>query len=84
MSFEDEKLVLANNVLKDMEKRCTNNTSWLKNVSRVFGYAQNSQSQSLSAYWENQIILADSNVLLGILIFLQNDLSGKDAYGGWC
>ncbi|XP_049816971.1 tetratricopeptide repeat protein 39C-like isoform X4 [Aethina tumida] len=87
MSFEDEKLVLANNVLKDMEKRCTNNTSWLKNVSRVFGYAQNSQSQSLSAYWENQIILADSNVLLGILIFLQNDLSGKDAYGmfkgGW-
>lgn len=38
MTFEDEKLQEAMQVLKDMEKRCAQDMGWMKTVkNKVFG-----------------------------------------------
>jgi hypothetical protein len=38
MTFEEEKLQEAMQVLKDMEKRCAHDMGWIKTVkSKVFG-----------------------------------------------
>jgi hypothetical protein len=40
MTFEDEKLQEAMQVLKDMEKRCAQDMGWMKTVkNKVFGAA---------------------------------------------
>nr|CAH7769322.1 unnamed protein product [Callosobruchus chinensis] len=85
MSYEEEKLTKAIQVLKDLEKRCATQSGWLKQVTqRVFSFSQvdSKSEQSLAEQLETQIILADSQVCIAILTFLQQDLS---AYlkGGW-
>ncbi|VEN47481.1 unnamed protein product [Callosobruchus maculatus] len=86
MSYEEEKLTKAIQVLKDLEKRCATQSGWLKQVTqRVFSFSQQVDSkseQSLAEQLETQIILADSQVCIAILTFLQQELS---AYlkGGW-
>ncbi|XP_066253168.1 uncharacterized protein [Euwallacea similis] len=84
MSFEDEKLTKAILILREVEKRCTTQNSWFKSISqKVFGSSTDSTaSQSLAEQLEAQIILADSQVCLAILTFLQQDLSGYFK-GGW-
>ncbi|XP_076270599.1 tetratricopeptide repeat protein 39C-like isoform X1 [Rhynchophorus ferrugineus] len=82
MSFEEEKLAKAISVLKEVEKRCTNQNGWLKSISqKVFG-GSNDNTQTLTEQLETQIILADSQVCLAILTFLQQDISGYFK-GGW-
>ncbi|XP_066139860.1 tetratricopeptide repeat protein 39C-like [Euwallacea fornicatus] len=84
MSFEDEKLTKAILILREVEKRCTTQNGWFKSISqKVFGSSSDSAaSQSLAEQLEAQIILADSQVCLAILTFLQQDLSGYFK-GGW-
>ncbi|KAF2893225.1 hypothetical protein ILUMI_12944 [Ignelater luminosus] len=80
MTFEDDKLNVATAALKEMERRCATDTGWLKSVkSRVFG---SETTLSAAEHLECQIILADSQVCLAILTFLQQDLSGY-LKGGW-
>lgn len=80
MCFEDDKLSLALNILKEAEKRCSCERSWLKSVKlRMFG---NEMEESLADYLESQIILADSLIFIATLTFLQQDLSGYFK-GGW-
>lgn len=80
MTFEDDKLNLATAALKEMERRCATDTGWLKSMkSKVFG---SETCLSAAEHLECQIILADSQVCLAILTFLQQDLSGY-LKGGW-
>ncbi|ENN75984.1 tetratricopeptide repeat protein 39C isoform X2 [Dendroctonus ponderosae] len=82
MSFEEEKLSKAIVVLKEVEKRCTAQTGWFKSISqKVFG-SSIENAQTLADQLETQIILADSQVCLAIITFLQQDLSGYFK-GGW-
>ncbi|XP_030754326.1 tetratricopeptide repeat protein 39C-like isoform X1 [Sitophilus oryzae] len=82
MSFEEEKLTKAILVLREVEKRCTTENGWFKSISqKVFG-GSTDNTQSISDQMETQIILADSQVCLAILTFLQQDISGYFK-GGW-
>ncbi|XP_023310382.1 tetratricopeptide repeat protein 39C-like [Anoplophora glabripennis] len=75
MSFEEDKLNLAISTLKDVEKRCVAETGWLRQmIPRVFGRSE--PPKPLAEQLETQIILADSQVCIGILTFLQQDFSG--------
>ncbi|RZC32640.1 tetratricopeptide repeat protein 39C-like [Asbolus verrucosus] len=80
MTFEDDKLNLATSVLKEVERKCTSETGWFKSVKKVFGTSD--IHRSLAESLETQIILADSQVCLAILTFLQQDISGYFK-GGW-
>ncbi|XP_063917509.1 tetratricopeptide repeat protein 39C-like isoform X2 [Zophobas morio] len=79
MTFEEDKLNLATSVLKEVERKCTSENGWFKSMKKAFGSSDNS---SLAQTLETQIILADSQVCLAILTFLQQDISGYFK-GGW-
>lgn len=79
MTFEDDKLQLATCVLKEVERKCTAENGWFKSVKKAFG---NNDNTTLAESLETQIILADSQVCLAILTFLQQDISGYFK-GGW-
>ncbi|KAK4874861.1 hypothetical protein RN001_014221 [Aquatica leii] len=80
MTLEDDKLNLALIALKETERRCYADNGWLKTVkSKVFGIES---CLSVAENLENQIIIADTQVCMAILIFLQQDVSGIFK-GGW-
>ncbi|XP_067006614.2 tetratricopeptide repeat protein 39C [Anabrus simplex] len=82
MTFEEEKLQESLQTLKDMEKRCAQDIGWLKAMrNKVFGNDPNDE-RNLAEKLEEQIILADSQVCVALLTFLQQDLSGY-VKGGW-
>lgn len=74
MTFEEDKLNLATIVLRDVERRCSSESGWLKSVKKAF--SSNEEPIGLCESLETQIILADSQVCLAILTFLQQDISG--------
>lgn len=79
MSFEEDKLNQALCYLKEAEKKCSVDSGWLNSLrAKVIG----SDLPNLGQQLESQIILADSYVLIAILTFLQQDLSGYFR-GGW-
>ncbi|KAJ4443041.1 tetratricopeptide repeat protein 39C-like [Periplaneta americana] len=82
MTFEDEKLQESLQTLRDMEKRCAQDIGWLKAVrNKMFGTdspSERAQAEKL----EEQIILADSQVCVALLTFLQQDLTSY-VKGGW-
>ncbi|XP_071444935.1 tetratricopeptide repeat protein 39C-like [Hetaerina americana] len=81
MSFEEEKLQVSLQTLRDMEKRCANDIGWLKVMrNKVFG--SSNSNRNAAEHLEQQIILADSQVCVALLTFLQQDLSGY-VKGGW-
>ncbi|KAJ8971625.1 hypothetical protein NQ314_000608 [Rhamnusium bicolor] len=82
MSFEEEKLAKAIGMLKEVEKRCATESGWLKQVTKVFGGPERTGPKSLAEQLETQIILADSQVCIAILTFLQQEISGYFK-GGW-
>ncbi|KAJ8957402.1 hypothetical protein NQ318_004882 [Aromia moschata] len=83
MSFEEDKLSTSISVLKEVEKRCATENGWLRHVTnKVFGSADPKPQRSLAEQLETQIILADSQVCIAILTFLQQDISGYFK-GGW-
>ncbi|XP_045476540.1 tetratricopeptide repeat protein 39C-like [Harmonia axyridis] len=80
MSFEEEKLTKAITTLKEVERRC-NTKGWFKIVrNKMFGSTE--EEPLLTETLETQIILADSQVCLAILVFLQQDISGY-LKAGW-
>ncbi|GJQ72424.1 hypothetical protein Trydic_g3502 [Trypoxylus dichotomus] len=80
MTFEDDKLALALQMLKDLERKCSSGMSWMRSVkSRVFGSVD---TVPYAEQLENQVILADSYVFAATLTFLQQDISGYFR-GGW-
>lgn len=80
MTFEDDKLSVALACLKETEKRCATQTGWLKSMkTKVFG-AESTVSRADNL--ETQIILADSQLCIATLTFLQQDIAGYFK-GGW-
>ncbi|XP_022916644.1 tetratricopeptide repeat protein 39C-like isoform X2 [Onthophagus taurus] len=75
MSFEEDKIKICLDSMKELEKKCTTqcSSSWLKAVkSKVFGSGYGCTQREL----ECQIILADIQVFFAMLTFLQQDISG--------
>lgn len=84
----------AQTMLRDLEQRCTTNSTWLQSIkSMIFrgagsgggGSDLNStheQQSSLAERLENQIILADVHLCSAILTFLTQDISGM-MRGSW-
>ncbi|KAG7209648.1 hypothetical protein KM043_011294 [Ampulex compressa] len=81
MTFEDDNLLQAIMLLKDMERECASEIGWLKSMrTRVFR-AEESGKEYVTRL-ERQIVLADSQVCSAILTFLQQELTGY-VRGGW-
>lgn len=79
MTFEDDKLNLTLTTLRELERRCTLGSGIFRSFKNLFGSTQNfSYADNL----ETQIILADSQLCISILTFLQQDISGYFK-GGW-
>ncbi|XP_075230787.1 tetratricopeptide repeat protein 39C-like [Lycorma delicatula] len=79
MTFEDDMLGEAMAALRDIEHRCAQDIGWIKTVrNKVFGSPEKDEAARL----EEQIILADSQVCIALLTFLQQDVSGY-MRGGW-
>lgn len=84
MSFEEDRLNKALTTLREVERKCTSEDSWLKTVTyRVFGgSSSNNCSKTYAEQLETQIILADSQVCIATLTFLQQDITGY-LKGSW-
>ncbi|KAI5698075.1 hypothetical protein M8J75_001344 [Diaphorina citri] len=79
MTFEEDKLNECMAELRALERRCASDIGWLKSMrNKVFGET----TQSLTDRLETQIILADTQVSIAILTFLQQDIAGY-VKGGW-
>lgn len=79
LSFEEDKILLALTMLRETEKQCAGEMGWLKNVkTKMFG--QN--TQTLADRLESQIILADTQVCVALVTFLQQEFTGF-LKGGW-
>ncbi|XP_058059382.1 tetratricopeptide repeat protein 39C-like isoform X2 [Anopheles bellator] len=81
ISWETEKMNEAQARLRELEKQCAGDVGWLKSVrSKLFG--SNVAQKTLIESLEEQIILADSQLCLAILVSLSQDISGF-MKGGW-
>lgn len=80
MTFEEDKLNVALNSLHDLERRCTLGSGVFKTFKNLF--ASTNQNSTQADNLETQIILADSQLCISILTFLQQDLTGYFK-GGW-
>lgn len=79
MTFEDDKLSLALNSLRELERRCTLGSGIFKTFKNLF---VSNQEFSYVDQLETQLILADSQLCISILTFLQQDITGYFK-GGW-
>lgn len=71
----------AQSRLRELEKQCAGDVGWLKSVrSKLFGSSE--PRKSLTETLEEQIILADSQLCLAILVSLGQDIGGF-VKGGW-
>uniref|UniRef100_A0AAG5D4L0 Tetratricopeptide repeat protein 39C n=1 Tax=Anopheles atroparvus TaxID=41427 RepID=A0AAG5D4L0_ANOAO len=81
ISWETERMNEAQTRLRELEKQCAGEVGWLKSVrSKLFGPCDT--RKTLTETLEEQIILADSQLCLAILVSLSQDISGF-MKGGW-
>lgn len=80
MTFEDDKLNLALSSLHELERQCTLGSGIFMSFKNLF--VTSPQTFSYADNLETQIILADSQLCISILTFLQQDFSGYFK-GGW-
>lgn len=78
-----DKIQDAQNILLKLEKECeTTNNGWLKLTrsnsqnESIAGHDSAIEMQQYVIYLEEQIILADTQLCLGILTFLMQDYKG--------
>lgn len=62
-------------MLRDLEKHCTSDNSWIKTV-RVKLFGNSVPPKTLAQTLEEQIILADSQLCISILVGLTQDIGG--------
>ncbi|XP_071553019.1 tetratricopeptide repeat protein 39C-like [Panulirus ornatus] len=85
MSFEEEKVNHSMETLRSMERRCGGGENgWFSSVKSIVMGTRNGQEQEEEpgSQLEQQVILADCQVLLAILTFLQQEI-GSYVKGGW-
>ncbi|XP_055638379.1 tetratricopeptide repeat protein 39C-like [Toxorhynchites rutilus septentrionalis] len=81
ISWETEKMNEAQNMLRELEKMCAGDIGWLKSMrTKLFGADE--PRKSLADALEEQIILADTQLCLAILVSLSQDIGGF-VKGGW-
>ncbi|XP_055607768.1 tetratricopeptide repeat protein 39C-like [Uranotaenia lowii] len=81
ISWETDKMNEAQNLLRELEKTCAGDIGWLKTVrTKLFG--SYGPQKTLTDSLEEQIILADTQLCLAILVSLGQDLGGF-VKGGW-
>ncbi|XP_053691214.1 tetratricopeptide repeat protein 39C-like [Sabethes cyaneus] len=81
ISWETDKMSEAQTMLRELEKKCAVDIGWLKTMrTKLFGSYE--QPKSLAASLEEQIILADTQLCLAILVSLSQDIGGF-VKGGW-
>ncbi|XP_014213926.1 tetratricopeptide repeat protein 39C-like [Copidosoma floridanum] len=81
MTFEDDKLQQAVQLLRDMERECTDDIGWIKSMkTRVFG--DDTSNSEYVKKLERQVVLADSQVCAALLTLLQQEITGY-VRGGW-
>ncbi|XP_062554338.1 tetratricopeptide repeat protein 39C-like [Armigeres subalbatus] len=81
ISWETEKMNETQSMLRELEKKCAGEIGWLKTMRTKF-FGSNQPRKSLTETLEDQIILADSQLCLAILVSLSQDISGF-VKGGW-
>lgn len=91
ISYELDKMEIAQTMLRDLEHRCTSNSTWLQSIrSMIFrgGSTKTGQNppppphHSRIERLENQIVLADVQLCSAILTLLTQDISGM-MRGSW-
>merc|ERR1719317_188608 len=96
MTFEDEKMSLALATLKTAEKRCNSDLSWSPSFNNLQQSVKSKLwsrqptpkktaaevTEATALKLEQQIILADCQVLAAIINFLHQDW-GSYMKGGW-
>ncbi|KAK3886943.1 hypothetical protein Pcinc_008916 [Petrolisthes cinctipes] len=98
MSFEEEKVSHSMDTLRNMERRCgggggggggDGGNGWFSSVKNIVmgslsssSPASRDQNEEPGSQLEQQVALADCQVLLAILTFLQQEL-GSYVRGGW-
>ncbi|XP_042886714.1 tetratricopeptide repeat protein 39C-like isoform X1 [Penaeus japonicus] len=85
MSFEEEKVSHSMETLRNMERRCGGGENgWFSSVKSIVMGSKNGQDQDdePGSHLEQQVVLADCQVLLAILTFLQQEI-GSYVKGGW-
>ncbi|XP_058804893.1 tetratricopeptide repeat protein 39C-like [Phymastichus coffea] len=81
MTFEDDKLQQAVQLLRDMERECAGDIGWLRSMkTRVFG--EDTSDSEYVRKLERQVVLADSQVCAALLTLLQQEITGY-VRGGW-
>lgn len=71
----------AQSLLRELEKKCAGDIGWLKTMrTKLFGSYE--PRKSLADALEEQIILADTQLCLAILVSLSQDIGGF-VKGGW-
>lgn len=70
-----EKIEIAQDMLRDLEKRCTPTTGWIQTLrTRIFG--QDSTLKPTGDMLEEKIIIADALMCSAILTLLTQDIGG--------
>ncbi|XP_058445774.1 tetratricopeptide repeat protein 39C-like isoform X2 [Malaya genurostris] len=81
ISWETDKMNEAQTMLRELEKKCAVDIGWLRTMrTKLFGSYE--PQKSLTETLEEQIILADTQLCLAILVSLSQDISGF-VKGGW-
>ncbi|XP_021705414.1 tetratricopeptide repeat protein 39C [Aedes aegypti] len=81
ISWETEKMNEAQGLLRELEKKCAGDIGWIKTVrTKLFGSYE--PQKTLASALEEQIILADTQLCLAILVSLSQDIGGF-VKGGW-
>ncbi|XP_015428685.1 PREDICTED: tetratricopeptide repeat protein 39C-like [Dufourea novaeangliae] len=81
MTFEDDNLEQAMELLKDMERECARDIGWLKSMKSQVFRTEETGSDYVNRL-ERQIVLADAKFCRAILTLLQQELTGY-VRGGW-
>jgi hypothetical protein len=81
ISWEIDLMNEAQLMLKHLERRCAGDVGWLKTMrTKLFGNSD--PDRPLAEQLEEQIILADTQLCLAILVSLSQDIGGF-VKGGW-
>ncbi|XP_037031278.1 tetratricopeptide repeat protein 39C-like isoform X2 [Bradysia coprophila] len=81
IAYDVERIEKAQNLLKELEKKCSLNYGWLNSI-RTKWFSRATPNRSLATTIEEQIISADAYMNQAILTFFTQDISGL-LKGSW-
>lgn len=76
IAYDIERIDKAQNLLKELEQKCTFNDGWLNSIRTKWFSRAVTPNRSLAKTIEEQIITADAYMNQAILTFFTQDISG--------